>query len=147
MLKKSEKGETSSSEQAAVVIIELVRYTRVISGTSMYQSCRVAISAAWRRSVVHWWRSVRAGGGWSVRACGAPSRRACLQKLGPLNISREPANDAMDTRWKDADGGNIYTCATVATVNTKAVSDTERDTERDTDSGLTTDSPLYREGE
>ena len=76
------------------------------------------------------------------RACGAPSRSPCLQNLGPLNISREPANDAMDTRWKDADGGNIYTCATVATANTKAVSDTERDTERDTDSGLTTDSPL-----
>ena len=64
MLKKSEKGETSSSEQAAVVIIELVRYTRVISGTSMYQSCRVAISSAWRRSVVHRGACVRCG--WSV---------------------------------------------------------------------------------
>ena len=61
--------------------------------------------------------------------------------LGPLNISREPAND-VDTRRKDADGGNIYIYATVATANTKAVSNTERDTERDTDSGLTTDSPL-----
>ena len=83
MLKKSEKGETSSSEQAAVVIIELVRYTRVISGTSMYQSCRVAISAAWRRSVVRWWRSVRAGGGWSVRVA---ARRGVFAVLGPLNI-------------------------------------------------------------
>ena len=43
MLKKSEKGETSSSEQAAVVSIELVRYTRVMSGTSMYQSCSVVM--------------------------------------------------------------------------------------------------------
>ena len=136
MLKKSEKGETSSSEQAAVVIIELVRYTRVISGTSMYQSCRVAISAAWRRSVVHWWRRVRAGGGSWRRRGGV------FAHLGALNMSREPASDAMDTRRKDADGGNIYIYATVATANTKAVSNTERDTERDTDSGLTTDSPL-----
>ena len=132
MLKKSEKGETSSSEQAAVVIIELVRYTRVISGTSMYQSCRVAISSAWRRSVVHRGACVRCGG-----ACGAPSRRACLQNLGPLNISREAANEPIVGVKKDADGGNIYTCATDATANTKAVSDTERDT----------DSPLDREGE
>ena len=88
--------------------------------------------APFGRSLVE--ERVRAGGGWSVRV--ARRRRACLQ-LGPLNISREPAND-VDTRRKDADGGNIYTCATVATVNTTAVSDTERDTERDTDSGLTT---------
>ena len=78
VLKKSEKGETSSSEQAAVVIIELVRYTRVISGTSMYQSCRVAISAAWRRSLVEerarWWRLERACGARRGRVC-APSVR------------------------------------------------------------------------
>ena len=71
------------------------------------------------------------------RACGAPSRSPCLQNLGPLNISREAANEPIVGVKKDADGGNIYTCATVATVNTKAVSDTERDT----------DSPLDREGE
>ena len=71
MLKKSEKGETSSSEQAAVVIIELVRYTRVISGTSMYQSCRVAISAACRRSAVHGESvRVRCGSVWRAVAEG-----------------------------------------------------------------------------
>ena len=56
MLKKSEKGETSSSEQAAVVSMELVRYTRVMSGTSIYQSCSVAMPARVRTPAARGWR-------------------------------------------------------------------------------------------
>ena len=129
VLKKSEKGETSSSEQAAVVIIELVRYTRVIRGTSMYQSCRVAISAAWRRSVFHGESVQRAL--WLERVARRRGGRVCVaasvRGISPLS---ERTNRGVK---KDADGGNIYTCATVATANTKAVSDTD---ERDTDSPL-----------
>ena len=75
----------SASEQAAVVSMELVRYTRVISGTSMYQSCRVAIASAWRRvRFVHRWLERGA-------LCSALSPRAGGQR--PRNISRQPASD------------------------------------------------------
>ena len=80
----------SASEQAAVVSMELVRYTRVISGTSMYQSCRVAIASAWRRvRFVHRWLERGA-------LCSAVAERAGAQR--PRNISRQPASDCWERR-------------------------------------------------
>ena len=84
----------SASEQAAVVSMELVRYTRVISGTSMYQSCKVAIASAWRRvRFVH--RVLR---GWSVGAvlrALSPSALDSVRGISP----RQPANDC----WEEAE--------------------------------------------
>ena len=95
----------SASEQAAVVSMELVRYTRVISGTSMYQSCKVAIASAWRRvRFVH--RVLR---GWSVARC-APRAVAERARQRPRNISPSASERLLGRSRRKKKSVTVFAC-------------------------------------